>query len=91
MVIGWQHLMQILKDLTKTIERKMFYYLVLKVLELKVKTLDNADYILRVNMNESIESLNISNTVTVVCHHIFQSTNNLNLYIVFSKIYLKRP
>ena len=41
---------------------------------IKSKTLDNADYILRVNMNESIESLNISNTVTVVCHHIFQST-----------------
>jgi tRNA(Leu) C34 or U34 (ribose-2'-O)-methylase TrmL len=24
-------------------------------------------------MNSNIESLNISNTVSVVCHHIFQS------------------
>jgi hypothetical protein len=24
-------------------------------------------------MNDNIESLNISNTVSVVCHHIFQS------------------
>ena len=40
---------------------------------LRAKTLENADYKFRVNMNKDIESLNISNTVSVVCHHIFQS------------------
>ena len=41
---------------------------------IKAKTLENADFKFKVNMNNSIESLNISNTVSVVCHHIFQST-----------------
>jgi 23S rRNA (guanosine2251-2'-O)-methyltransferase len=41
---------------------------------IKAKTLENADFKFRVNMNNYIESLNISNTVSVVCHHIFQST-----------------
>jgi 23S rRNA (guanosine2251-2'-O)-methyltransferase len=41
---------------------------------IKAKTLENADFKFRVNMNNNIESLNISNTVSVVCHHIFQST-----------------
>jgi len=40
---------------------------------IKAKTLENADFRFRVNMNNNIESLNISNTVSVVCHHIFQS------------------
>ena len=39
----------------------------------KAKTLENSDFRFRVNMNNNIESLNISNTVSVVCHHIFQS------------------
>ena len=43
---------------------------------IKAKTLENADFRFRVNMNNNIESLNISNTVSVVCHHIFQSTKN---------------
>ena len=43
---------------------------------IKAKTLVNADFRFRVNMNNNIESLNISNTVSVVCHHIFQSTKN---------------
>ena len=43
---------------------------------IKAKTLENADFKFRVNMNNNIESLNISNTVSVVCHHIFQSTKN---------------
>ena len=42
---------------------------------IKAKTLENADFRFRVKMNNNIESLNISNTVSVVCHHIFQSTN----------------
>ena len=39
----------------------------------KAKTLENSDFKFKVNMNRNIESLNISNTVSVVCHHIFQS------------------
>tara|TARA_Y100001958_G_scaffold95624_1_gene65589 strand:- start:268 stop:1011 length:744 start_codon:yes stop_codon:yes gene_type:complete len=41
---------------------------------IKAKTLENADFKFKVNMNNNIDSLNISNTVTVVCHHIFQAT-----------------
>merc|ERR1711991_370370 len=40
---------------------------------IKAKTLENSDFRFRVNMNNNIESLNISNTVSVVCHHIFQT------------------
>ena len=40
---------------------------------MKAKTLENSDFKFKVNMNDNIESLNISNTVSVVCHHIFQS------------------
>ena len=39
----------------------------------KAKTLENSDFTFKVNINKSIESLNISNTVSVVCHHIFHS------------------
>ena len=40
---------------------------------IKAKTLENADYNFKVNMKDNIDSLNISNTVSVVCHHVFQS------------------
>ena len=40
---------------------------------LKSKTLVNSDFKFKVKMNRNIESLNISNTVSVVCHHIYQS------------------
>ena len=40
---------------------------------IKAKTLENSDFKFKVNMNDNIESLNISNTVLVVCHHIFNS------------------
>ena len=40
---------------------------------IKAKTLENSDFKFRVSINDNIESLNISNTVSVVCHHIFQS------------------
>ena len=40
---------------------------------IKAKTLENSDFKFKVYMNDNIESLNISNTVSVVCHHIFQS------------------
>ena len=39
----------------------------------KVKTLENADFRFKVKMSNNIESLNISNTVSVVCHHVFQA------------------
>ena len=39
---------------------------------IKAKTLENADFRFKVKMTNNIESLNISNTVSVVCHHIFQ-------------------
>ena len=38
---------------------------------IKAKTLKNSDFRFKVNMNDNIESLNISNTVSVVCHHIY--------------------
>ena len=40
---------------------------------IKAQTLNNSDFRFRVNMKNNIESLNISNTVSVVCHHIFQA------------------
>ena len=40
---------------------------------IKAKTLEKTDFRFKVKMNKNIESLNISNTVSVVCHHIFQS------------------
>jgi 23S rRNA (guanosine2251-2'-O)-methyltransferase len=40
---------------------------------IKAKTLENSDFKFRVKMNNTIESLNISNTVSIVCHHIFHS------------------
>tara|TARA_B100000963_G_scaffold357111_1_gene378591 strand:- start:751 stop:1494 length:744 start_codon:yes stop_codon:yes gene_type:complete len=40
---------------------------------IKAKTLQKSDFRFRVNINKNIESLNISNTVSVVCHHISQS------------------
>ncbi len=46
---------------------------------IKAKTLENSDFRFRVNINNNIESLNISNTVSIVCHHIFQTVENKNL------------
>ena len=40
---------------------------------IKTKTLENSDFKFKVDMNNNVESLNISNTVSVICHHIFQS------------------
>ncbi len=42
---------------------------------IKAKTLENSDFIFKVKMKDNIESLNISNTVSVVCHHIFHAIN----------------
>jgi len=43
---------------------------------IKTKTLENSDFRFKININDSIESLNISNTVSVVCHHIMQAKKN---------------
>ena len=40
---------------------------------IKAKTLENSDFKFKVVINDNIESLNISNTVSIVCHHIFQT------------------
>ncbi len=40
---------------------------------IKAKTLENSDFRFKVYMSDNIESLNISNTVSVVCHHIYQA------------------
>ena len=37
---------------------------------IKTKTLNKSDFKFRVRINDKIESLNISNTVSIVCHHI---------------------
>ncbi len=43
---------------------------------IKEKTLQNSDFKFKVDINKSIESLNISNTVSIVCHHVFQTLKN---------------
>ena len=43
---------------------------------IKEKTLEKSDFRFKVHMNSKIESLNISNTVSIVCHHIFKSLKN---------------
>ena len=40
---------------------------------IKTKTLEKSDFKFKVKIDPNIESLNISNTVSIVCHHIFQS------------------
>ena len=40
---------------------------------IKAKTLANSDFRLKVKMNDNIESLNISNTVSIVCQHLFNT------------------
>ena len=40
---------------------------------IKAKTLEKSDFKFRINISNDIESLNISNTVSIVCHHISQS------------------
>ena len=40
---------------------------------IKTNTLENSDFRFKISINKNIESLNISNTVSIVCHHIFQS------------------
>ena len=43
---------------------------------LKYQTLKNSDFLLRININEKIESLNISNSAAVVFHYINNFTKS---------------
>ena len=44
---------------------------------LKNKTLEHSDFIFKIDISKKVESLNISNSVSVVCHHIdFYLKNN---------------
>ena len=52
---------------------EMYCFLDLKGYGIKAKTLENSDFKFKVDMSDNIESLNISNTVSIVCHHISQS------------------
>ena len=54
-------------------KEKIFYLFGSEGFGIKAKTLENSDFKFKVNINNNIESLNISNTVSVVCHHIYQS------------------
>ena len=42
---------------------------------IKAKTLENSDFKFKVDISNNIESLNISNTISIVCHHISKSKN----------------
>ena len=42
----------------------------------KKKTLAHSDFQFKIHINKEIESLNISNTVSIVCHHINKSIKN---------------
>ena len=69
------HLILVLKKILQNMigKEKIFYFLDQRDFGIKAKTLENSDFKFKVKMNNNIESLNISNTVSVVCHHIFQS------------------
>tara|TARA_B100001063_G_C16722128_1_gene534209 strand:+ start:13 stop:759 length:747 start_codon:yes stop_codon:yes gene_type:complete len=43
---------------------------------IKTKTLKNSDFRFKVEINNNMESLNISSTVSIVCHHINKSINS---------------
>tara|TARA_X000001036_G_scaffold371129_1_gene358012 strand:+ start:88 stop:834 length:747 start_codon:yes stop_codon:yes gene_type:complete len=42
----------------------------------KKKTLEHSDFQFKIDINKEIESLNISNTVSIVCHHINKTIKN---------------
>ena len=37
---------------------------------LKYQTIKNSDFLLKININKKIESLNISNSAAIVFHHL---------------------
>ena len=43
---------------------------------LNKNTVTNSDFIFKINISEKMESLNIANSVAIVCHHINKAINN---------------
>tara|TARA_B100001996_G_scaffold361576_1_gene328410 strand:+ start:347 stop:826 length:480 start_codon:yes stop_codon:yes gene_type:complete len=43
---------------------------------LKFQTIKNADFIMKININKKVESLNISNSAAIVFHHINKTKKN---------------
>jgi 23S rRNA (guanosine2251-2'-O)-methyltransferase len=39
---------------------------------LKYQTKKNSDFLLRININKNVESLNISNSASIIFHHLHQ-------------------
>ena len=42
---------------------------------LKYHTKKNSDFLLKIDINKSVESLNISNTTSIIFHHLYQTKN----------------
>ena len=75
------------------LEREKYFTFGSEGFGIKAKTLENSDFRFKVKMNDNIESLNISNTVSVVCHHVFQSIKQwfiFKFYCLFHKFILKK-
>ena len=53
----------------------MFYYLV-EGFGLNKNTVANSDFIFKISINKQMESLNIMNSVAIVCHHINKVISN---------------
>ena len=43
---------------------------------LKYHSLKNSDFLMKININDKVESLNVSNSASVVFHYVKHSTNN---------------
>ena len=71
-IFGFMVLTRGVKRISQTSSGKeiIFYYLDLKVLVLRQHTGKYADFFVKINMNDKIESLNISNSAAIVFHHL---------------------
>ena len=47
---------------------------------LKEQTLKNSDFQFKIEINDNVESLNISNTVSIVCYHINLESKKIKIY-----------
>ena len=45
---------------------------------LRKNSITSSDFIFKININSNMESLNIANSVSIVCHHIDKEINNSN-------------
>ena len=53
---------------------------------LKHQTLKNADFNFKISINNDIESLNISNSVSIVCHHINYKLKKKKINTIYKKL-----